>query len=365
MQDTVLVLGAYGLAGRAIVRGLIEDTPYRVVAAGRDAARLEELVSQVGSDRITARVLDVADRAMLRAACKDSGLVVNAVGPYAVHGAHTAAVVLDAGRSCIDFANEQIHFRRLRELEEQARARGLWLVSAAGAIPGYSTLLAALALQRFPAAERLDIYWAQFRNVDPQSGVGSFMSGILETGHKPVALIGGREAPVMVGRSRRTIHLPEPFGERLVLEVPTTDTLIFEGRPRLAELHSWFYFGELPEWLFGAIRILQPHRRRWAYRLIERAARTVNARECAHAIAQGLGPEGLLHVTATAGGDSWTGHILFRDGAMATARLPVQIAQAYFADERPRAGLTTPLDWLEPGAALERLGTAALRVSLD
>lgn len=40
---TVLVLGAYGLAGRAIVTRLLDKTPFYVIAAGRDRARLQSL----------------------------------------------------------------------------------------------------------------------------------------------------------------------------------------------------------------------------------------------------------------------------------------------------------------------------------
>ena len=46
----ILVLGAYGLAGRAIVERLTARTPHSVVAAGRSADKLQTLVKAIGFD---------------------------------------------------------------------------------------------------------------------------------------------------------------------------------------------------------------------------------------------------------------------------------------------------------------------------
>lgn len=358
----ILVLGAYGLAGRAIVRGLLEATPHAIVAGGRNPARLAALARELPRDRLATRILDVADEPALREACRVAALVINAVGPYAERGADTARIVIESARPYIDCANEQIHYRRLQTLDALARTRDVLLVTAAGAVPGCSSLLAAHLLERFPEATRVDCYWAQFRHAYEDAGHASVMGGILETGHRPVALRDGRHVPVAVGRSVETVVLPAPFGTRRMLEVPTIDALTVPAHFPLRDLRTWFSMGDLPTWVLSVVRLLRPDRRRWAYRLVDGIVRRLGARDTARAIAAGLGPEALLVVTARAEREARTRHLLFRDGAVATAVLPVRIARDCLAGRWSRRGLVTPLDLLEPDEVLQGLGDAVLRI---
>lgn len=360
-DDTVLVLGAYGLAGRAIVEDLLSQTPLRVVAAGRDLARLSKLP---GHARLTTQALDVTDHSGLRRACEDASLVINAVGPFAQLGADTARVVIQSGRHYVDCANEQIHYRRLQALDGEARDRGLLLVTAAGAIPGWSTMLAAHLLERFPEATALDCCWAHLRLPDGETGVGSVMSGILEATQQSVALRAGAPTPVTVGRSRDVFDFPAPFGRRTVIEVPTIDALTIPERYPLQDLRTWFYFGELPSWLIGLIRFLRPDRRPPVYRFVKWAVSRINASETAKAIAAGVGPEGLLHVTARNGGRARVAYLVFRDGARATSRLPALIARDLLAGRWTRSGLATPLDLYGPDEILAQLGDSIVESHL-
>ena len=156
MNDTtakrVMVLGGYGLAGEAVVRDLIEKTEFTVIACGRNPDKIERLSKGIQHPKLSFRVLDVTDADGLREACGEVDLVINCVGPFALTGIQTARAVLEAGTPYVDIANEQVHFRRLTELDALARERGVCLLTAAGASLGlaYSigyikALLAALA----------------------------------------------------------------------------------------------------------------------------------------------------------------------------------------------------------------------------
>jgi hypothetical protein len=362
---TVLVLGAYGLAGRAIVRRLIEKTEYDVVAAGRNPERLRGLADGLANSRLQTRILDATDPASLRQACASVGLVINAVGPYARYGAAIARVVVECGRTYVDCANEQLHYRRLSELESRARRAGIAMVTAAGAIPGLSTLLMAYLLERFPQTTGLDCCWAQFRHAYADSGLGSMMGGILEAVDRPVALSDGQAVPVVIGRSTKSVTLPEPFGKQRLLEVPVVDELTIPQRFPLHDMHTWIYMGELPTWLLGVIRLLKPHRRPWAYRFIEFVMRRINDRDTRKAIAAGVGPEALLMVSAHRDREARTRHMLFRDGAVATACLPVCIADRCLRGECEVVGLLTPLDLVKPAEVLTIADDALLHVDLE
>jgi hypothetical protein len=148
-----------------------------------------------------------------------------------------------------------------------------------------------------------------------------------------------------------------------MVEVPTIDSLILPNRHNLREFHSWFYFGDLPAWLLGLVRRLQPHRRPRVYRLIERVVRRLNERDTNKAIASGVGPEGLLVANARNDAEERTSSIVFRDGALATSRLPVLIALKFLEGHRTRSGVLTPLDLFRPDEVLTALGDAVLRAN--
>ena len=343
----IIVLGAYGLAGRAIVERLAARTTHSVVAAGRRADKLQALLKAIGSDRVHALVLDATDVSALRDACANASFIINAVGPFARSGAAIVRTAVECGRPYLDCANEQFHYRNLLELDASARRQGVPIITAAGGVPGLSTLLTAHLLKGFPAATEVDCCWAQFRHAYAESGLGSMMGGLLEAVDRPVALRGGKPAPIVIGRSVRQFGLPEPFGRKRLLEVPTIDDLTIPGRFPLQEFHTWFYMGDLPTWLLEIVRLLQPNRRPWAYRLIEAVMRRINDRDTAKAIAAGIGPECLLQVLARSSGESESQSLMFRDGAVATACLPAYIADHCLRGEVPQTGLLTPLDLID------------------
>lgn len=365
-QDTgILVLGAYGLAGHAITRMLLDRTSYTVVAAGRRRDALDRLAAETPGRRLRTLCLDASDANALSGACDAADAVINAVGPYARTGAAVAQTVVEAGRPYIDFANEQIHFRRLEKLDALARERELPVITAAGAIPGMSTMLALYAAARVPGVTRIDLFWAQGRMAEAGGGVGSLMSGVLEARHMPVALEQGREIPIRLGMRWCEESLPPPFGNTKMLGLPTIDAITLPRRLPLRDMQTWWMMGDIPPGLFTLLRVLRPEQRPWAYRLLESLVRKTAQREFAHAVKHGLGPEGLLKVRAQGPAATWEGHILFRDGGVATAVLPVLCARAILEGRAPRSGLLTPPDLFSPETVFDALGDAALEAGLD
>lgn len=344
----ILVLGAYGLAGRAIVERLVARTSYPVLAAGRNPDRLYGLVPGYDPARIRTLTVDVADDASLRAACSDAAFIINAVGPFARTGLAVARAALDAACPCIDCANEQTHYRNLQALDEPARQQGIPLITAAGVVPGVATLLTARLLQEFPTATEAEYCWAQFRHTYAESGLASMMGGILEAVAGPTAFSRGEFTPIVMGRSSRNFDLPKPFGSKRLMEIPTIDALTLPARFPMQEFHTWFYMGDLPTWLLDIVRVLQPARRPWAYRLVEMLMRRINDHDTAKAIATGIGPECLLQVTARNSDEARSSAMMFRDGAVPTACLPVYIVDGYLRGGMSKTGLLTPLDLLEP-----------------
>lgn len=344
MTHTILLLGAYGLAGRAILKEILDTTPHQLIAAGRKAARLSNLVVELPTDRVRTLVLDATDATALTRACAKANFVINAAGPYAKFGAQVARTVIEAGRPYLDCANEQVHYDRLRSIDAQARAKGIPLITAAGAIPGISTLLIAHLLHQHPGARDVECAYGQLRHAYDDGGLGSMMSGVLEAVNKPISLRDGTRVPCILGDAKKTIELPTPIGIRQFFELPNIDLLTLPPKHPLSSLRIWFYMGDIPTWLFPVIRWLRPDRRPFIYRALEKSIDAMNKKEVAHAIAAGLGPEAVIQVTVSNGSVTHTGSLTLRDGAVATAFLPAYIADAYLRGRLVHTGLLTPID---------------------
>src|SRR3954452_15349881 len=74
----IVVTGAAGGIGGALVRGLVERGAQSVVAADLDRAGVERLSEELGVDRVVPRELDVTDEEATRALV---GEVEETVGP--------------------------------------------------------------------------------------------------------------------------------------------------------------------------------------------------------------------------------------------------------------------------------------------
>lgn len=340
---SILVLGAYGGAGREIVRGLIDKTDLNLIVAGRNRERLIALVSERGSTRLTPRVFDVTNSAALAQSLRDVALVINAVGPYSMHGADIARAAIDSNVPYIDFANEQIHYRRLQEIDTPARERRLPLMTAAGAVPGLSGVLALRGARQLPAVETIDTFYGQGRMPSPEAGVASLMSGALEIGFGSVTVRNGVHIATRLGAHRRIERL-QGLKPTEMIAGPTIEALTVPARIPLRSFEQYWNLGEIPPGTFALIRILKPHRRPWAYRLLKRLTERIVRHDYERSVKKGLTAEGVLKIIARGGGRTWEATVTFDDGFVATAYLPVIAARRFTEGLLSESGLVTPLD---------------------
>ncbi|HEY3190799.1 MAG TPA: SDR family NAD(P)-dependent oxidoreductase, partial [Solirubrobacteraceae bacterium] len=78
---TIVVTGAAGGIGGALVRGLVERGARMVVAADLDRPGVQRLSEELGAQSVVARALDVADEDATRALVDE---VERAIGPIDV-----------------------------------------------------------------------------------------------------------------------------------------------------------------------------------------------------------------------------------------------------------------------------------------
>ncbi|MQA72966.1 MAG: NAD(P)H-binding protein [Solirubrobacterales bacterium] len=157
MAGRIVVFGATGYTGRLTVEALIERGE-RPVLAGRDAARLRGLASELGSELETA-VADVARPASIAELVGPADVLVATVGPFARFGDAAAEAAIAAGAHYLDSTGEPAFIRRVFErFGSRAAEARIAMVTAFGYdwVPG--NLAGALALREARgAATRVDL----------------------------------------------------------------------------------------------------------------------------------------------------------------------------------------------------------------
>jgi uncharacterized protein YbjT (DUF2867 family) len=131
----VLVIGAGGVFGSRLAKGLVRDG-FEVVVAGRSRARAEAARAEVGAASATAldtRTLTAADLTATGAS-----IVVDAAGPFQGAEPRVARAAIAAGLHYVDLADARDFVAGFRTLDEAAQAAGVTALTGASSTPALS-----------------------------------------------------------------------------------------------------------------------------------------------------------------------------------------------------------------------------------
>jgi len=146
----VVVFGASGVTGRRVAAYLAErasEVGAGWAVAGRDAAKLERVLAEVGVTAPETIVADVGDPASLAAMASRTQVVLDLVGPYTLYGEPVIEACVDNGAHYVDLTGEIPFVRRMIDrYHERAAAAGVKVVEVSGfevLPPDLAVLLAA------------------------------------------------------------------------------------------------------------------------------------------------------------------------------------------------------------------------------
>lgn len=132
----MVVLGASSVTGRRVAAYLAEraaETDVSWAAAGRDPAKIERTLAAEGAEAPETIVADVGDPEALAALAKRTKVVLNLVGPYALHGRPVIEACVAGGADYVDLTGEIPFVRRvISDFDEAARAAGVKVVQVCG-----------------------------------------------------------------------------------------------------------------------------------------------------------------------------------------------------------------------------------------
>jgi short subunit dehydrogenase-like uncharacterized protein len=149
-EFSVVVFGASGLTGRSVAAYLAErasETGARWAVAGRDAAKLERVLAEVGVTAPETIVADVGDPASLAAMASRTRVVLDLVGPYTLYGKPVIEACVAGGSHYADLTGEIPFVRRtIDAFHDRAVAAAVKVVQVSGfeaLPPDLAVLLAA------------------------------------------------------------------------------------------------------------------------------------------------------------------------------------------------------------------------------
>ena len=140
MNDTVLILGGYGVFGARLAAALAQDPGYRVILAGRSEARARAAAAGLRAEPM-ALDRDAPDLAARLAALAPFA-VVDAAGPFQAYGAdpyRLARASLGAGAHYLDLSDDGAFTEGIAALDPLARAAGRVALSGVSSVPALSS----------------------------------------------------------------------------------------------------------------------------------------------------------------------------------------------------------------------------------
>ncbi len=353
----VMVLGAYGTAGRAVLSAIVGLDDVEVVAAGRQQDRLAAIAERFPGVAVAAVDVRVVDG--LRQSLQRVDVVVNCIGPYIGYGAPVVQAAIEAGAFYIDLASEQEHYRCVSRMNKAATAAGVSVIVGAGAYPGISGLLLRSIINRCPSARVAELALVTGHPAAGETGPAQVESGLLELSYVHQILSAGQLVVVRPGRSK-TFAFQEPFRRQAMMEWPQLEVLWAAKNTEIRELSTWVRLGgqaPTPAWLLRAAARLGLHRPNrvsaWLKRLVLR--RRQGPKTEAERSLVGMGA---LYTHVEGSTAQATKILTIKDVGWATAWLPAQLI-ALLRDGRLAAvGVCTPADLVDVDELLVRFQSA-------
>ncbi|CAI2354528.1 unnamed protein product [Caenorhabditis sp. 36 PRJEB53466] len=139
----VVLYGATGITGGKIFETMIacrKFDEFSVAIAGRNEQKLREVIRKTEAttgasltERVGVLICETADGASMARMARRSKLIVNAVGPFRLHGEAVVRAAVENGAHQIDVAGEPEWIERMEDKYlERARTSGVYVVSACG-----------------------------------------------------------------------------------------------------------------------------------------------------------------------------------------------------------------------------------------
>lgn len=229
----ILVLGGYGNFGKRICSSLGNDETLSLVVAGRNLNKAQRyceiLCEQFKHLDATPAAVDITHPELtssLRAL--KPNLVIHTSGPFQGQSYNVVKACIELGAHYIDLADDRRYVCDITQFNQQAKAKGLLLVSGASSVPGLSSTVIDHFAAQLAKIDTINYAIAPGNNL--QRGYATIKAILSYTGHAFTTWKNGRWVNIYGWMNSKKIDLGEPIGQRRVANIDVPDLELFPKR---------------------------------------------------------------------------------------------------------------------------------------
>lgn len=207
----ILVLGGAGDMARDALDELQKEKSVKgVTIADLNQARAEQEARRRGEWFSAAR-LDAGDHGRVVAMMQQHDIVLGFAGPFYYFEKRLAQAALEAGKPYISIADDYEAYLDTITLDEQARQKGVHILTGWGNSPGITQALARKGYNSMEDPRRINVHWAAGSN---EAAGPANLTHLFNIFHgTTLQTIRGQEVRVPTGGGRKVVRFPFPMGD--------------------------------------------------------------------------------------------------------------------------------------------------------
>lgn len=237
MEKSVLVLGGYGNFGKRIVELLAEIPDIKVIIAGRSLEKaqceLMRLNASAQAELIAIELDSQSDN--LETALRDikPTVLVHTVGPFQGQDYRVPRACINTGIHYIDLADDRHYVTSINQLDHDANAADVLVVSGASSVPGLSSVVLDEYVSRFQSIDSIDIAIAPGNRAE--RGLATVHGILSYTGRPFPVFANGCWRDAYGWMNARRLHFGDRLGHRWLANVDVPDLALFPSRYQVTD----------------------------------------------------------------------------------------------------------------------------------
>lgn len=158
----IIILGGCGSVGSVVVNTLVPREYFSEIVIGDlNIKRAEEIVSEIGSGKVSAKRVDALDPESVKSVIAGSDVVLNCAGPFHKLVPGILKAVIESGINYLDICDDVDVTIEILEMDEAAKSAGVTALIGMGSSPGATNLLAKFAVDNLlDETDSIDIFHA-------------------------------------------------------------------------------------------------------------------------------------------------------------------------------------------------------------
>jgi saccharopine dehydrogenase-like NADP-dependent oxidoreductase len=244
----VVILGGYGNFGKRIVENLAGIRDVTILIAGRNLSKSSALVEELKANsqaRLEPLVIDIFAKDFKEELSEISPyLVIHTSGPFQGQDYRVPKACIECGAHYIDLADDRRFVCDIGELDQQAKDKGVLIVSGASSVPGLSSSVVEHYQNQFSVIESIDLAIAPGNKAE--RGLATVEAILSYTGQPLNVFREGRWQDVYGWMDSKVNDFGGFVGKRHLANVDVPDLELFPSRYGVTQQVSFQAGLELP-----------------------------------------------------------------------------------------------------------------------